>query len=134
MTSRRLLIVEDSAELAENLAEIVSEGDFDTCVAHSAEQALNLLARVEFDVILTDLRLPNQSGVDLIQCLRDDGNETPVVLMSAFADEAAQTAARRLGVVTILIKPIDCTRLLSELDASSDSSQDLRPTLLRRKD
>ncbi len=114
---RRLLLVEDSVELAENLAEIVSEADFEAQVVHSAEQALGALTGGEFDVILSDLRLPKQSGVELVQNLRNGGDQTPVILMSAFADEAAQAAARRLGVVSILVKPIDCTRLLSVLTA-----------------
>lgn len=128
LTLRRVLLVEDSVELAENLAELVTAAHFDAQVVHSAELALNVLARTHFDVILSDLRLPNQSGVEMVRSLRASGDQTPVILMSAFADEAAHAAALELGVVSILIKPVDCGRLLSELDVMPRNPQALRVT------
>jgi DNA-binding response OmpR family regulator len=109
---RHLLLVEDSVELAENLAEILRDADFETRVVHSAEQALSALDGAGFDGIISDLRLPRKTGVELLQNVRERGLDTPVILMSAFADEPAQTAARRLGALALLVKPFDCSRLL----------------------
>lgn len=134
MSAKRLLLVEDSVELAENLAELVLDAGFDAEVVHSAEHALNVLSGQHFDLILSDLRLPQQSGVDLVRDLRARGNQTPVILMSAFADLAAQATARKLGVHSILAKPVDCARLLIELANVPQNAQDLRAEPLLQKD
>jgi DNA-binding response OmpR family regulator len=108
-----LLLVEDSPELAENLADILREAGLTPEVVHSAEQALDQLRARTFDLIISDLRLPARSGVDLLQSLRALGLQTPLILMSAFADSAAQACAQRLGVAAVLAKPFDCEALLS---------------------
>lgn len=129
-----MLLVEDSPELADNLAELVAEANFDAQVVHSAEAALGALTHAHFDVVLSDLRLPSQSGVDLIRALRESGNGTPVILMSAFADDAAQAKARKLGVVAILVKPVDCAGLLGALATLPSSAQSLHSDESVRKD
>lgn len=118
---RHLLLVEDSPELAENLAEILRGAEFETRVVHSAEQALGALDSDGFDGIISDLRLPRKTGVELLQTVRDRGLSTPVILMSAFADEQSQAAARRLGALAILVKPFDCRRLLLLLSSLPES-------------
>jgi DNA-binding NtrC family response regulator len=110
-----VLLVEDSEELADNLAEILRDADFETKVVHSAEQALRALAFQAFDGIVSDLRLPKKNGVELLACVREQGLETPVILMSAFADEHSRLTAQRLGAVALLDKPFNCARLVDLL-------------------
>lgn len=121
---RHVLVVEDSEELADNLAELLREADFETQVAHSAEQALGLLALRPFDGIVSDLRLPKKTGVDLLASVRERGLKTPVILMSAFADDQARLAARRLGALALLDKPFNCARLVALLDRSCRHADD----------
>ena len=109
----RLLLVEDNPELAENLADILREEGLSPEVVHSAEQALVLLRESKFDLIISDLRLPARSGVDLLQSLRALGLQTPLILMSAFADPAARGRAECMGAAAVLVKPFYCGALLS---------------------
>jgi DNA-binding response OmpR family regulator len=131
---RRLLLVEDSIELADNFAELVSEANFEAHVVHSAEEAERILAHEPFDVVLSDLRLPSQSGVELVRNLRNAGIDVPVILMSAFASETARAAAHRLGVVAVLVKPVDCAHLLDILTSLPQTPQGLRPASPGQKD
>jgi DNA-binding NtrC family response regulator len=109
----RLLIVDDNPELADNIAEILAGCGHEAQVVDSVEAALDLLRSETFAGILTDLRLPGQSGLDLIALLRERVDATPVVLMTAFADEAAAQTARRLGALEVLLKPLELARLFS---------------------
>lgn len=120
---RHVLLVEDSEELADNLAEILRDAQFETQVVHSAEQALGALSSRVFDGIVSDLRLPRKTGVELLACVREQGLTTPVILMSAFADEQARVAAARLGAVALLDKPFNCARLVALLDGSCVARQ-----------
>lgn len=131
---RRLLLVEDSVELADNLAELVSEANFEARVVHSAEEATLVLAHEKFDVVLSDLRLPNQSGVELARLLRHRGVDVPIILMSAFASETARAAAQQLGVISVLVKPVDCAHLLAVLGSLPETPQALRAPPTRQKD
>lgn len=107
----RLLIVEDNGDLAENLAEILASRGHDVVVAPSAEAALVELATGKFSGVLTDLRLPGRSGLELIAQLREQADPTPVVLMTAFADARATRSAQVAGALAVLFKPLDISRL-----------------------
>jgi DNA-binding response OmpR family regulator len=120
---RHVLLVEDSEELADNLAEVLRDAHFEPKVVHSAEQALGVLAVQVFDGIVSDLRLPKKTGVELLASVREQGLTTPVILMSAFADEQARAAAQRLGAVALLDKPFNCARLIALLDGTCIKSQ-----------
>ncbi len=109
----RLLIVEDNPELADNIAEILGDVGHGVHVVDNVQAALDLLAGEAFDGILTDFRLPGQSGLDLIAQLRARADATPVVLMTAFADEAAAETARTLGALAVVFKPLDLPRLFT---------------------
>lgn len=109
----RILLVEDSPELAENLKEILeSQGNVVT-VAASAEAAQNLLANEDFDGMLTDLRLPGRSGLELIQAVRAANYWLPIVLMTAFVADAEREQAERDGALDVLAKPVDLSRLFA---------------------
>lgn len=109
----RLLIVEDNPELAENLSEILESEDHEVVVCESAERALERLRQERFEGILTDLRLPGQSGLELIERLRERADPTPIVLMTAYADASATRKAEKLGALAVVFKPIDMPFLFS---------------------
>jgi DNA-binding NtrC family response regulator len=113
---RRILIVEDNMELAENMSEIFSGGGYNPFAVHSAEAALALLQIERFDGMVTDLRLPGMSGIDLITVLRQAGSCTPAILITAFADAATLARAGLAGVLDVLPKPLDFERLFRLVD------------------
>ncbi|MBX3183475.1 MAG: response regulator [Polyangiaceae bacterium] len=108
----KLLLVDDHVELAENLAEILESAGATCEVADSAEAALERLAAKPFQGLITDLRLPGSSGVDLIARIRAQGGSLPIVLLSAFATEEVVEQAEAAGAAMVLPKPVDVTRLL----------------------
>lgn len=114
MTSR-VLVVEDNRPLAENIAEILGDSDYEARIVQSAEDALELLHHERFDGIITDLRLPQLSGSELIEELRRRGHTTPVVVVSAFADARDVEKAETVGALDVLPKPVDFDRLFDIL-------------------
>lgn len=123
----RVLIVEDNGDLAENLAEILESRGHDVVVAPSAEAALVELSNGKFCGVLTDLRLPGRSGLELIAQLREQSDPTPVVLMTAFADAHATRSAQVAGALAVLFKPLDMSRLFNLV---SEFSRDEHKILL----
>jgi len=118
----RVLIVEDEPDFADNLLEVLAEFGVSARVAESAEEALGLLGAEEFEGVVSDYRLPGLSGVELIQRMRQEKIELPVVLLSGYLDHQAEDAAHEAGALDILCKPVDVERLardVSEFDRSS---------------
>lgn len=103
--SNRVLIVEDDAKLREMLRRAVRDMDFRVEVAASAEEALELMVAKEFDVALTDLRLPRLSGLDLCRIARERWPTTQMVILTGHGDLEAARRAIHLDVVDFLVKP-----------------------------
>jgi DNA-binding response OmpR family regulator len=102
-----VLIVDDNVELAENIAEILEMAGHVTDVAASAEEALRKALTRNFDVLVTDFRLPGMNGVDLVWMMRRHRQQVVAIVISAFADEGTMLAARDAGA-RFLEKPLDC--------------------------
>jgi len=111
-----VLVVDDHNEMAENLAEILSGVGFEACVATSAEDALVQVERRAFGALVTDIRLPGLSGVDLLRALAERGVNVPAVVMSAHTDAGTVEDATQAGAARFLPKPIDIQSLLTELE------------------
>src|ERR1700690_115430 len=95
--SLRVLIVDDNADLAENIAEVLQIDGHRTDVAVSGESALLMALKNEPDVVVTDYRLPGMSGADLVRQLRGTGVHVPALLVSAYSDEETMRAATDAG-------------------------------------
>jgi CheY-like chemotaxis protein len=103
---RRILIVDDNVDLAENIAEILQIEGHLTEVASSGEEALEKALRAELDVIVTDYRLPGISGAVFIERIRKKGGAFLAVVISAYTDDRTIREAREAGA-TFMAKPVD---------------------------
>ncbi|HFE45641.1 MAG TPA: response regulator, partial [Nannocystis exedens] len=85
LVSPRVLIVDDNHDLADNLAELLEQEGYAVATAYSGEKALVLAETDVFDTVLTDVRMPGISGVDLVKRLRGLNPETSFLLMTAYS-------------------------------------------------
>jgi DNA-binding response OmpR family regulator len=112
MKSGHVLVVDDQLELAENIAEILQGIGFEAEVAGSAEAGLERVARGGITAVVTDYRLPGQSGAYMIEELRRRGEGIPVLMMSAYTDEATIDQSRAAGAWLFLPKPVPLPTLV----------------------
>lgn len=114
--SLRVLVVDDNRALADNLAEILAEEGCAPTTAYSAEEALRTAESTHFDIVLTDIRMPGMSGVELIRRLSAREPTTTFLLMTAYTSDQMLSAAAHLGVVrAVLPKPLAVEKLLAML-------------------
>lgn len=102
---RSILVVEDDAVALDLLQEILKRSGFLVFVASSFDMALGILSRVDVDLVLSDIRMPEKSGMDLLRHLRERQADLPVVLLSAFGDEHLWVEALSAGAVDLIPKP-----------------------------
>jgi PAS domain S-box-containing protein len=111
----RILFVEDHEDTARVLGRILRNAGFDVSHAATIEQARTLAAGRRFDLLISDLGLPDGSGLDLMSSLRDVQAMTGIAL-SGFGTEDDIAASKAAGFAAHLTKPVDWERLHEEID------------------
>ncbi len=111
----KILVVDDEASMRVTLAANLELEGFDVVEAKSGTEALAILEKNTFDVLLSDVRMPGMNGVELFRKARERRPDLPVVLMTAFAVEGLIDEAIQEGVYTILPKPFDLERVVASL-------------------
>jgi CheY-like chemotaxis protein len=113
---RRVLIVDDNAALAENIAEALEMEGHETRVANTATEGLSKATSWAHDVLITDYRLPDISGAELVRRLKTLGVFVRAVVISAYTDDSTIEDARAAGA-SFVPKPVDFTALGQLLQA-----------------
>ena len=117
----RILIVEDDRNTRLGLGEILSGEGFRVRLAADAEQAL-ALGLHGTDVLLSDLRLPGKSGLDLAELVKKAYPEVAVIIMTAYSTSDTCLDGKNVGVDVWLTKPLDIERLIDLLKGLSGDS------------
>lgn len=112
MARQKILIIEDNLEIAIMVDDLMREQGYRTAIAYNGQTGLDLALKEQPDLILLDLRLPQMSGVDLLQALKDQNCVAPVVVMTAAGSEELAIQALRLGVQDYIKKPFNAPKLL----------------------
>jgi two-component system response regulator PilR (NtrC family) len=103
-TPKTVLLVEDEASFREVLQMGLAPQGFETQVAASLAEAMAILALRKFDAVVSDLRLKDGSGIELLVWMKERGLDIPVVIMTAFATTETTVQALNLGAVDFLTK------------------------------
>jgi two-component system, NtrC family, response regulator HydG len=107
----KVLVVEDDPDIRKILEMFLSEKGFRVKVADGAQCALDMLSEEPIDLILSDVRMPGMSGLDLLRHLKERDPEIQLVLMSAYSSVKDAVEAIQLGAADYVEKPIDFRRL-----------------------
>ncbi len=110
-TAARILVVDDNARARQSMADVLEAAGHEVDSSASALEALRLLDRSSFDVILTDLQMPGMSGLEFIRALESRGCESQVVMVTAFASVSSAVVAMRHGAFDYIEKPFDAEQL-----------------------
>ena len=126
---RRILIVDDNLEMARTLADGLTDRGYEAVAAGSGSQALAQLAREPFDALVTDLRMPDVDGLELLSASRKLDPDRPVIVMTAYSAIDTAVESIRLGAYHYLTKPfkqeelaIFLERALEELRVRREAS------------
>lgn len=111
----RILVVDDDREMRSSLGHLLESAGFDYVVLSDGQEVAERLADTEFDVILSDVRMPIMGGLALLKWLNSSANKTPLVLISAHGDVTMAVQAMQDGAYSFIEKPFEPRRLLSVL-------------------
>ncbi len=111
MNMTRILLVDDEKSLLLVMNQALHSQVSEIHQAETAEQALSIMEKEEFDLVITDLKLPGLSGLELFQEARNRGYQSDFVIITAFASAASAIQALKLGASDYLMKPFDLEEL-----------------------
>lgn len=110
---KKILIVEDDISFSVTLKTFLSRQGFETDEAYTFQKALEKMSSTRYDVILTDFRLPDHDGIELLKIIKEKTPGSLVILMTAYADIRMAVQAIKFGAYEYVAKPVNPDELLS---------------------
>ena len=118
----RLLIIDDERGIRNTLREILSDEGHEVDVAENGKQGLEMAQAKAYDLIYSDIKMPEMDGIDVLKALKNGENdengdatlngEVPIVMISGHGDVETAVQALKLGAYDFLLKPLDLNRIL----------------------
>lgn len=103
---KRILIIEDDEEMRALLKDFFDEEGFKTDSVPDGSEAFRILVREIFDIVITDIRMPGLTGLDIIPGVRRLQPETSIIVITAFGSEEVHRKAMERGANSYLEKPL----------------------------
>ncbi|HOI23347.1 MAG: sigma-54 dependent transcriptional regulator [Spirochaetia bacterium] len=134
-----ILIVDDEKNIRDGLAEAFALEGYATLTAQDGQEAQNILDDHYVDLVVTDLKMPKVSGMELLQFIKRRWQNIPVIIITAHGDISEAVAAMQYGALEFITKPLDLDHLLKltknalEIRELSIKNQELREEVLAQQ-
>lgn len=117
MATMRVLVVEDQRKMAKFIQQGLGEAGYSVDLAETGSGAEVLAAENEYDLVILDVMLPDQNGLDTARHLRNDGFEKPILMLTALSGTKDKVAGLDSGADDYLAKPFEFDELLARVRA-----------------
>jgi two-component system, OmpR family, copper resistance phosphate regulon response regulator CusR len=115
--TQRLLLVEDNEDMRNSLKQFLIEDTYSVVAVGSAEEGIDAVDEKVFDIALIDINLPGKSGFHLIEYIRSEGYEYPLIAMTARDGVVDKIKGFDLGLTDYIVKPFDLLELRARIQA-----------------
>lgn len=105
--NERILLVDDEPEIREILADLLEDEGYNVLQAEDGEEAFNLFMSQDIDLVITDVRMPNKNGIELLKDIKQSGKDVDVIILTGQSDELTAIDCLRAGAYDYLLKPIE---------------------------
>lgn len=113
----KILVVEDDRDLNRFVSLTLRNYGYDVTTAFNGNEGIKYLQETKFDLILTDIMMPEKNGYDLAEEIRLTDNKTPIIFMTAKEDKSSQMLAYSIGIDDYVTKPFDIDLLRLKIEA-----------------
>ncbi len=117
MSRKPILIVDDEPIVRDSIRDWLKDAGYQVATAETGEEALEMIKKQDFSVIVMDIRLPGQTGMTVLKQVKVLKPEIKSIIITAYPSTELSDEARQLGAIDYLIKPIapdDLERLIRE--------------------
>lgn len=113
----RVLLIEDDVQLSAGISDLLEDHGIEVDQAHSGEEGLDLSRVYTYQIVILDLGLPDMQGDAVLSSLRENGNGTPVLVLSGESDVDVRSQFLTIGADDFLVKPFNATELVARIHA-----------------
>lgn len=113
-----ILIVDDEKHYRLILSEVLEEEGYQSFTAASGMEALDILKSQIIDLVLTDVKMPGMTGIDLLENIKEINPDLPVIIMTAFGSVEKAVEAMHKGAYTFILKPFENEALIAHIAKS----------------
>lgn len=117
MQTPRILVIEDDAAIRRGLVDALQFAGYETLQAGDGAKGLEMAVKVDFDLLLLDLVLPEVDGLEILREVRELRPTLPVIVLTARGEEGDRVKGLRLGADDYVVKPFSVTELLARIEA-----------------
>lgn len=111
----KILVVDDDKNLNSGICSFLNSNNFKTISAHNGEEGYSKLGIEEIDLVLSDLQMPKMNGIELLEKIKENKPELPIVIMTAFASVENAVEAMKIGAEDYITKPVNLKELLIKI-------------------
>ena len=108
----RILVVDDDAAVRRLYAGVLQSEGYDVVCATDGDQALEWISRGRFDLVITDLVMPNREGIEMIRAIRESRHPLKIIAISGAFNDVLLKVSKKLGADTTLMKPVSPLQLI----------------------
>jgi two-component system NtrC family response regulator len=123
MSKHRILVVDDDESLRRVMQMQLEEAGYEVLVARHGADGLNLIEDITPDLVITDLKMPGISGLDLLRKLREAYPETTVIMITAFGTVSTAVEAMKAGAYDYITKPVDYDQFILVVNRAMERGQ-----------
>ena len=113
-----LLVVEDDPEMRDLLRKVLEKEGYAVSVASGTREAVASLSQASFDLVVTDLVMPDNGGLEILRVIRESNPALPVIIITAFGDWGSYSRALEMGAAAFISKPLRMTELTAAIHAA----------------
>lgn len=120
----RLLLAEDERSLSKAIAVILQKNNYSVDAVYDGEEALDYLTAANYDGVILDIMMPKRDGISVLKAMRQSGNQTPVLILSAKSEIDDKVLGLDSGANDYLTKPFAAKELLARIRAMTRTNTD----------
>nr|WP_320117659.1 sigma-54 dependent transcriptional regulator [uncultured Marinifilum sp.] len=125
---KRILIIDDDATICLMLQGLLKRKKFDADTVFSAGEAIKKLENEKFDLVLSDFRLPDFDGLELLQKIKAIHPRVPVIIMTSYADIRTAVSAIKMGAYEYVTKPLNPDEILLLINSALEKAEEKQET------
>ncbi len=132
-TSARIMVVDDEKIVRESVSIWLQKSGYDAVAVEGGQQAIDLLGKEHWDLLLVDLKMPRVDGLKVLRKTLEMGKDVPVIIFTAYATVETAVEAMRVGAYDYLVKPIDPDLLAMKVEKIVERQNLARENILLRQ-
>jgi DNA-binding NtrC family response regulator len=130
---KRILVIDDERKMIESMQKLLSNEGYEVDIADGAQEGMALFETGSFDLVITDMMMPDYDGLYVMDTVRKHSADTPVIVVTGYGSMDSVIEAMRKGAYDYVIKPFDFDRIKATVQKVFDKQREQEEILKQKR-